>query len=108
MASLNTIKAKLGAEMRAEKVRKAMQEEVAKTHPSLPKTSHKWVGRTKGLPFSRTLLVGSVPALPGAPALLTLAHPTRGRVHQKAATPELLRVFFPSIPENLAAAMLGH
>ena len=108
MASVSTIYVKLGVEMRAEATRKAMQEKVAETHPSKPKTSHKWVGRTKGLPFSRTLLVDSIPAVTGAPALLTLAHPTRGRVHTKPATPDLLRVFFPAIPENLAAAMLGH
>lgn len=108
MASPRTIKAKLEAENRSQVAQQEAVERYAKTHPSLPRTSRRWVGRSKGIPFSKTLLIDTVAAQPGKPATLVLKHPTRGRVHRKHATAALLSVFFPSLPENLAAAMLGH
>lgn len=68
--------------------------------------SRRFRGRTKGLPYSRTMLVGTKMRA-GKPALLRLRHPTRGTVHVKPATPELLRVFFPSLPDGLYGPMLG-
>lgn len=108
MASPNTIRAKLGAQKRAEVTRKAVAEQYAKSHPSLPRKASRWIGRNKGMPFSRMMLKDTVPALPGRPAMLVLVHPTRKTAWIKTATPALLSVFFPSIPDNLAAAMLGH
>lgn len=63
--------------------------------------------KTKGSPFSRCVLVGTTPGTPGLPAMLTLKHPTKGTVHTKPATPGLLAVFFPALPDNLASSMLG-
>ena len=108
MASMKTIMAKLGAEKRAEEVRKSVSEEYAKSHPSIPRNSSRWMGRNKGLPFSRMLLKDTIPAQARRPAQLVLVHPTRNTSHVKLATPAMLAVFFPSIPENLAAIMLGH
>jgi len=108
MASPKTVAARLGAEARAEATRQQVATEYAKTHPSLPLTSRRWSGRTKGLPYSRFMLKDATPAVHGRASLLLLKHPTKRKAHIKVATPELLRVFFPSLPENLAAAMLGH
>lgn len=108
MASPKTIAAKLGAEQRAEATRKALLERLAKTYPSLPRKSSRWIGRTKGLPFSRCVLKRVIPLQHDQSSVFVLLQPTKGWVHKKRATPELLRVFFPSLPENLAAAMLGN
>lgn len=109
MASPNTIRRNAEIEARAAEVRKRVQDEVAQSHPSKPRTSIRWMGRrTKGLPFSKTSLVGVKPSPgPGRPAMLTIAHPTRGGRKVKPATPGLLAVFFPALPDNLRASMLG-
>ncbi|WP_191569126.1 hypothetical protein [Paracoccus yeei] len=110
MASINTLRVKEGIESRAAEVRKRVQEEVAKSHPSKPLTSVRWLGRrTKGLPFSRMKLVDVAPATGrGRPAIFALKHPTRGGgVRIRPATPLLVDVFFPALPENLRASMLG-
>lgn len=68
--------------------------------------SKRFRGRTKGLPYSRMSLAG-MQMRDGEPAILRLQHPTRGTTHVKHATPELLRVFFPSLPDALYGPMLG-
>ena len=110
MASPKTIAFNKGVEARSAAVRAQVSEEYAKTHPSKPRKSHRWVGRrTKGMPFSRMTLVDMTPGIPGRPALLQLAHPTRKTPGTRMrATPALLAVFFPSLPPQLTASMLGH
>jgi len=77
--------------------------------PSPTPTSTKWLGRTKGMPFSRMILRDVAPGSRGRPALLLLDHPTRKTgAKVRRATPALLDVFFPSIPDNFRASMLGH
>lgn len=107
MASPNTIKVKTDIAARAAVVRAATEEKFAETHPSLPRKSHRWMGRTKGLPFSRMVLKHIVHGVVGRPAQLVLTHPTRGSRAVRMATPDLLRVFFPSLPPEMSAAMLG-
>ncbi len=72
-----------------------------------PRRSRRWVGRTKGRAFSRCQLIETIPALPGQPAVFLVQHPTKGRIHAVAATPESLSVFAPSLPAKFAAVMLG-
>lgn len=90
--------------------RRAVERRAGKPEPgTIQRTSYRYVGnRTKGLPFSRCKLAAMTPGSPGRPAVLLLEHPTKGRAHAKQATAELLQVFFPRLPENLAASMLGH
>lgn len=110
MPSLNTFRRNAEIEARSAEVQKRLQEEVAVSHPSKPRTSIRWMGRrTKGLPFSRMKLVAmTLSPGRGRPAVLTLEHPTRGRRAVKPASPDLMGVFFPSLPENLRASMLGY
>ena len=72
------------------------------------RTSSRWLGRTKGMPYSRCQLLGTfdIP-VEGAGKALALYHPTRGRMHVKRATPELLDVYYPSLPDNIRGYMLG-
>lgn len=65
--------------------------------------------RTKGKAFSRCRLVSVHPGAPeiGQPGAFTVEHPTRGKRHTIAATVETMRVFMPSAPKTLRAAMLG-
>jgi|TARA_R100000049_G_C1931718_1_gene75645 hypothetical protein len=109
MASPKTIRERLRVEKIAAEVQAECEARYAKTHPSLPRTSRRHMAGTKGLPFSRCKLIDTTPAQPGKPAVFHLKHPTRGTggVFTKTATPQLLRTFFPSLPDNLAAFMLG-
>lgn len=110
MASPKTLRVNAGIEARAAEVRKQAQEAVAQSHPSKPRTSVRWLGRrTKGLPFSRMKLVEVAPATGrGRPSIFAMKHPTRGGgVRIRPATPLLVDVFFPALPENLRASMLG-
>lgn len=107
MASPKTIKVKADIAARAAVVCQATEEKFAESHPSLPRKSHRWIGRTKGLPFSRMVLKHIVHGVLGRPAQLVLTHPTRATKAVRMATPDLLRVFFPSLPPEMSAAMLG-
>lgn len=71
----------------------------------IARTSTRWLCRTRGKPFSRCQLVDTVQMRRGT--ALVLSHPTRGRTHVRRATPELLDVFYPSLPCNLMSHMLG-
>lgn len=105
MASPNTLMMKRRIEESATKI---VAEIVAERAEFKPRTSHRWMGRTKGLPFSRMKLIDTIPQEPGKAALLVVDHPTRRRGRKNlTATPELLRVFYPSLPAPLADAMLG-
>lgn len=109
MASPRTMGLNARLSASSAETRKRVAEEVAKSHPSKPRTSIRWLGRrTKGMPFSRMKLVEVMPS-PGSgrPATFVLDHPTRKTAHRKPATPQLVDVFFPSIPENLRRDMLG-
>lgn len=100
----------LSRQMRRAAERRAAKDArmATKKQPSLVPTSRRWVGRTKGLPFSRMVLVSVLPMGPKRPNILWLEHPTRGTQRLKQATPELLAVFLPRLPDNLRADMLGH
>ncbi|MFC7704848.1 hypothetical protein ACFQXB_11640 [Plastorhodobacter daqingensis] len=75
----------------------------------VPRTSSRWMARrTKGLPYSRMQLIGTIPAQNGRPSILLLSHPTRKTSAAKQATPQLLATFFPSLPPGLAQHMLGY
>ena len=92
-------------------IRQQAQAKLDETHPSLLRTSMRWIGRTKGLPYSRCLLKNFTPCVlgqQGKPAKITLKHPTKGRTFTKVCTPQLLQLFFPALPPNLASAMLGY
>lgn len=90
-------------------VRRAAERRAGKPLPGpVALTSRRHMLRkTKGLPFSRCKLAAMTPGTPGRPAILVLEHPTKGTVHTKSATPGLMAVFFPALPDNLAASMLG-
>ena len=105
MASPSTVAFKEAVEARAAVVRAAAQEEVSKTHPSLPRTSSRWIGRTRGAPFRNFKLV-TVEHRHGKPSVLVLKHPRQKFIKLKVATPDLLSVFFPALPEPLSRAML--
>lgn len=91
-------------------VRRAQERRANKPEPGpSPLTSTRWIGRTKGMPFSRMILRDTLPGSPGRPALLLLDHPTRNTGAQvKRATPALLDLFFPSLPDNFRSSMLGY
>lgn len=73
---------------------------------TIERTSIRWVGaRTKGKDFSRCQLVDTIEMRGGT--ALVMSHPTRGKKHIRRATPALLDVFFPSLPDNLRNHMLG-
>lgn len=107
MASPNTIARNKAIDERAAAVREEVAARYAKSHPSKPRTSSRWLGGNKGLPFSRMVLKDTIPGTHGMPAHVVLHHPTRGGMVKKVLTPDLMRVFFPSMPEPLARQMLG-
>lgn len=90
-------------------VRRAAERRMGKPVPGpVALTSRRHMLRkTKGMPFSRCQLAATTPGAPGRPAILVLEHPTKGTVHAKPASRGLLAVFFPALPDNLAASMLG-
>lgn len=91
-------------------VRRAAERRASKPAPAdQPLTSIRWLGRrTKGQPFSRMKLEKVIPTPPGTPSIFVLSHPTKRRpVKHLHATPALMSVFFPSLPEKLAAFHLG-
>lgn len=59
------------------------------------------------MPYSRMMLKDVIPGAPGRRAVLYLRHPTRGTMMKRQATTDLMRVFFPNLPPNLHASMLG-
>ena len=65
------------------------------------------IARTKGPPFSRFKLLEVVPTAYNLPSVLVLKHPTKGHVIRKRATEMLLHVFFPRLPDNLRAGLMG-
>ena len=105
MASPKTIAFNQAVEERAAVVRASVQEEISKTHPSLPRTSSRWIGRNKGAPFSNFKFL-NVHHFVGKPSVLVLKHPRQKHSILKAATRELLAVFFPALPDELSRAML--
>lgn len=109
MASPKTLSLNAALAERSAEVRKRIQDEVAQSHPSKPRTSIRWLGRrTKGMPFSRMKLVDVQPSAgPGRPAIFNMQHPTRNTTHRKPATPPLVDLFFPAIPDNLRQSLLG-
>ena len=106
MASPKTIQLKADAAARSTARWVEIHAAYAESHPSLPLTSTRHLGRTKGLPYSRFVLL-SVQHVAGAPARLMLKNCTRGRVIVKRATKELMNVFFPHLPDALRWRMLG-
>lgn len=94
---------------RAAETRKRVQAEYeAEGYGPMPRTSYRWMKpRTKGLPFSRHVLVRAVPGFSGTRGALVIRHPTKGSVKHKTASVELLQVFMPSLPPAFAASMLG-
>jgi hypothetical protein len=92
---------------RAAATRAAVEAEYAERgYGPVTRASTRWMGRTKGLPFSRMKLV-QVLHNPGKPSMLVLRSYTRKTGHIKQATPALLQQFFPSLPPQLSAQMLG-
>ncbi len=108
MASIRTLALKARLARRAAETQQRLNEQYEKTHPSKRRTSSRWMGRTKGLPYSRFMLKDFEPAQNGKPARLFLVHPTKAKAGWKTATPGLIQVFYPSLPPHLADAMLGH
>lgn len=77
------------------------EQQAARGGTYVVRTSTRWRGRTKGLPFSRCLLKHVIPAHPArGPASLFLKHPTRGRMHVRTVTPQLAEVFYPGAAAN--------
>lgn len=73
-------------------------------------TSRRWLARrTKGQPYGRVTLVDVTPGRRGVPAVFHVDHPTRRTARRTlVATPSLVDVFFPSVPDGLRASLLGH
>jgi len=90
-------------------VRRANERRANKPEPGpIALTSTRWLGRTKGQPYSRMMLKDTIPGRPGRPATLKLIHPTRRTGRYIQATPRLVDLFFPAIPDNFRASMLGY
>lgn len=92
-------------------IRRAAERRVDKPEPGeVQRTSIKHMGRkTKGMPYSRMILRDVTPSdlRTGSPAVFHLKHPTRRTTVSKPATPYLIELFMPGLPENLAQGMLG-
>ena len=90
-------------------VRRANERRATKMPPGeISRTSGRWLGRTKGYPFSRQKLVRIEPAKPGKPAVFhTRSNTRRSCPRPVKATVHTVDWFFPSLPENMKQAMLG-
>lgn len=80
----------------------------SKKQPSSQRTSSRWLGRTKGMPFSNSTLERIIPSSMGIPAQFVTSSNTRntaGRVIR--ATNETIGWFFTSIPDSMRQALLG-
>jgi hypothetical protein len=74
----------------------------------VPRTSPRWLGRTKGQPYSRCKMLSFIPSRkPGEPGRFILKHPTRRGRQVVPATPELIEQFVPAAPLDMRNAMLG-
>lgn len=95
--------------MESRQVRRAKERRSKKPVPaSIERTSMRWIGRTKGQPYSRQKLLRVIAAKPGAPArFVTASHTRGGAANTIIATAANIDWFFPSLPDNMRAALLG-
>ena len=94
------------------KSRQVMRQEARRSNKpdagTVSRTSIKWMGRkTKGLPYSRSKVISIVPSSSGRPARFFFGSHTRKSFTHVEATPSIIDVVFPNLPENMKAAMMG-
>lgn len=88
-------------------VRRQNARRMGKLAPSsTPRTSMRWVGRTKGKPYSTFKLLSVAPSKSGQPARMTLKSPRSGIKHMDV-TPENLRTFFMGFEPEYERHLLG-
>lgn len=90
-------------------VRRANERRANKPEPDyIEPTSTRWIGRTKGQPYSRCVLKDVKLQLHG-PAKMLVEHPTRPTSRKSLrATPRLVDLFYPTMPENFRNSLLGY
>ena len=75
----------------------------------IQRTSSRWMGRTKGQPYSRMKLVDVIAASKGKPAQFILRHFTKKRgVQTVTATPHNIDLFFRGLDPSMRSYMLGY
>lgn len=74
---------------------------------NVARTSFRWVGRTKGQPYSRQKVTEIIPAKSGVPATFVCQSHTRSSSSRVNASAQNIEWFMPNLPDNLRAALLG-
>jgi len=88
--------------------RRATERRADKPEPeSIVRTSLKWLGRTKGEPFSRMKLVNITPAKIGTPAVFNIRGYTTNKVHKMKATLANIDWFVKGLPDPMKRQMAG-
>jgi len=88
--------------------RRATERRADKPEPeAISRTSLKWLGRTKGEPFSRMKLTSITPAQIGVPAVFNIRGYTTNKVHKIKATLANIDWFVKGLPDPMKRQMAG-